>query len=531
MATIDWSTVTHAYGDASDVPELLEALTSDDPDERESALHELNGNIWHQGTVYEATAHAVPGLVAAATGAGGGDRPAILDLIKRIYHGQSYNKQHEHMESEATLADPEFQKQMAKELAWVDAARAAVEAERGALLGLIDDDDPDVRSGAIAVLCSLKGDDALERLEARIPKEDDEVVRATLVATLSIVEPTYAREKLEAFLADDSLLVAREAGVNLCYLLKGETPMAVAERLVEVVLASGPLEEAYARMPYRQRGLSFDTCGELSRLATVLDGLSAKMAKAISDADPAIALNLFATTAWRAKDQGDMAVFLDAFRRWLASEANFEVPNVRETLIELDFPSERAALVAALDEGADTVDQLRALAIARSSAGVLNQELTIGDESKTAGEWWTHLADPEVTEPTIESLVAALTDALDGEAIVHALWHLTQLQRLGQDGAANARVLATSIGEAGDPAALMARASELAEQGPPQRVVRPGVMSIATQLFQYVLGAAVAMIEAGRLAPSETLAAVAQAAKRRGAAADAIERYEGLRQS
>ncbi len=531
MATIDWSTVTHAYGSAADVPELLEALTGDDAEARHAALHELNGNIWHQGTVYEATAHAVPGLVAAATRAGGGDRPAMLDLIKRIYHGQSYNKQHEQMETVATRADPEFQAQMAKELAWVDAARAAVEAERDALLGLIDDDDPDVRSAAIAILCSLKGDDAIERLEARIPKEDDEVVRATLVATLSIVQPTYAREKLEAFLDDESLLVAREAGVNLCYLLKGDTPMAVAEKLIEVVLGAGPLEERYARGPYRQRGLSFDTCGELSRLATVLKGLSAKMAEAISEAEPPIALDLFATTAWRSLDQGDMAVFLDTVRRWLATEANWDVARVRETLMELQLPSEREALLAAVEVGAATVDEFRAVATEHSSAGVLDAELALGEESKSVREWWVHLADPEVGEPSAEAFTRALVDAFGGERSVHALWHLGQLTRLKKDATANMNALAGTVGELapeGAKEALLARATELAEQGAPRRVAGPGMVSIASQLFGYVLTAALAMIDAGELERSETLDGLAATAKKNRAALPLVERYEAL---
>lgn len=57
---IEWETLTHAYGSAEDVPALLRALRSDDEEERDSALHALYGNIFHQGTRYQATPHAVP---------------------------------------------------------------------------------------------------------------------------------------------------------------------------------------------------------------------------------------------------------------------------------------------------------------------------------------------------------------------------------------------------------------------------------------------------------------------------------------
>ena len=57
---VDWNNLEHAYGKASDVPILLKDLTSKDPETRENALWELYGNIYHQGTRYEATIYAIP---------------------------------------------------------------------------------------------------------------------------------------------------------------------------------------------------------------------------------------------------------------------------------------------------------------------------------------------------------------------------------------------------------------------------------------------------------------------------------------
>ena len=48
---------------ATDVPRNLRALAFGDEQERKQALHALHGNIWHQHTIYEATAFAVPFLV------------------------------------------------------------------------------------------------------------------------------------------------------------------------------------------------------------------------------------------------------------------------------------------------------------------------------------------------------------------------------------------------------------------------------------------------------------------------------------
>jgi hypothetical protein len=63
---VDWAGLRHAYGPAGDTPGLLRALVSESPAKREHAVHELYGNIFHQGSRYEATAHAVPFLAGLA---------------------------------------------------------------------------------------------------------------------------------------------------------------------------------------------------------------------------------------------------------------------------------------------------------------------------------------------------------------------------------------------------------------------------------------------------------------------------------
>src|SRR5215475_14647369 len=59
---INWSQLHHAYGEASDVPILIRQLLSPDKVVVDKAIYELFGNIWHQGTIYEASAYAVPFL-------------------------------------------------------------------------------------------------------------------------------------------------------------------------------------------------------------------------------------------------------------------------------------------------------------------------------------------------------------------------------------------------------------------------------------------------------------------------------------
>jgi len=62
LDSIAWSQLTHAYGAATDVPAQIRNLASADEGEREKALWELYGNIFHQGTRWQATPYAVPFL-------------------------------------------------------------------------------------------------------------------------------------------------------------------------------------------------------------------------------------------------------------------------------------------------------------------------------------------------------------------------------------------------------------------------------------------------------------------------------------
>lgn len=81
---VDWARLTHAYGSAEDVPDQLRDLVSPEEARRKKALRELYGNIYHQGTVYEATAYAVPFLLEVLTAPECDEQPQILDLLTSI---------------------------------------------------------------------------------------------------------------------------------------------------------------------------------------------------------------------------------------------------------------------------------------------------------------------------------------------------------------------------------------------------------------------------------------------------------------
>ncbi|MET4922238.1 HEAT repeat domain-containing protein [Streptomyces sp. PSRA5] len=164
-----WAEREHAYGSADDLPDQLRALASDDAEESEEALYELYGNIVHQGSVYEATAHAVPypARLAAA-----GIRPADMLLLLGCI-----------AESEDERSDTP------------GACRAAVAAQLPLILPLIESPDTSVRQAAVwAAARTGAAEQVLPVLRRCWEGELDPVVRAEVLAGTVLLDPAGARE-------------------------------------------------------------------------------------------------------------------------------------------------------------------------------------------------------------------------------------------------------------------------------------------------------------------------------------------------
>ncbi len=78
---VDWNTLRHADGNASDVPALLASLSSDSPTD---LWHELWSRLCHQGSVYSASFAALPLLADIAEKWNPGDRSQPISLAACI---------------------------------------------------------------------------------------------------------------------------------------------------------------------------------------------------------------------------------------------------------------------------------------------------------------------------------------------------------------------------------------------------------------------------------------------------------------
>jgi hypothetical protein len=76
---IDWSALEHAYGEATDVPDILHTLSAND-ERWEEADSQLLSSVLHQETVYSSTAPAMKFVakLAAAPQLSGGRRLSLL---------------------------------------------------------------------------------------------------------------------------------------------------------------------------------------------------------------------------------------------------------------------------------------------------------------------------------------------------------------------------------------------------------------------------------------------------------------------
>jgi hypothetical protein len=182
LDAIDWSSLTHAYGPASDVPGTLRRLVSEDESARQEALAELCGTIWHQGTVYDATVPAIPFLFELLATDGPQDKAGIVALLTAIAEGRGYYEVHAKGEwtdsANRVLAkrNTTLEEELKREAACVNAVRSAIADGLPFLVPYLRDPSEEIRrfvAAALAVYPDLR-DQSLPALRAAAAVEADE---------------------------------------------------------------------------------------------------------------------------------------------------------------------------------------------------------------------------------------------------------------------------------------------------------------------------------------------------------------------
>ena len=92
LELIPWEKLQHAYGSAKNIPNDLRRLVSVNEKERGGAIWRLFGSIYHQGTLYTATAYAVPFILRILQNTALPNRGAVAELIAAMAESAGYDK-------------------------------------------------------------------------------------------------------------------------------------------------------------------------------------------------------------------------------------------------------------------------------------------------------------------------------------------------------------------------------------------------------------------------------------------------------
>jgi hypothetical protein len=172
---VPWSRLECMYGPATEAPDRLRELASPDPALRERAWYWTETFLWHQGSVYPATVHAVPFLLGLLDDGGTPDRGRLLGLLTRLaesFAGAAGTG--EHPGPGGPVAGPGGTAP--------GALRAALAAGVPAVLPLLAGPDPAVAGAAADLLAHLP-----ERARASLPP-----LRALCLRELPLPERTTA---------------------------------------------------------------------------------------------------------------------------------------------------------------------------------------------------------------------------------------------------------------------------------------------------------------------------------------------------
>ncbi len=240
---IDWTSVEGCYdSDVEAFPALLRNLVADEPYVRTYASGTIYGEIEHQGSVYPATAAAVPFLVKLLAHPSSNTH----DLLDTLYEV-------------ATAAAPwrseaEEAKQTGDTESWIDAVLGTLEqVGKGwpAFRALLDTDDTALVRQAILFAPFAADPDAAKRDLAGFIGNDDIGLDARACAVEAVSDmPDASAEDMLRFLAADQPLIHATAAIAAGRSFGPNCPDAVADALHDVMDRWRGLADDYHALPF-----------------------------------------------------------------------------------------------------------------------------------------------------------------------------------------------------------------------------------------------------------------------------------------
>jgi hypothetical protein len=159
-----------------------------DANARNAAFEALFSNIWHQGTIYEATIHALPFLIEILRTGSCPDRNSVVLLVSCIIAGHGYWEIHKSILltnpfTHRPVAKPaDLESKLANERIVVDAVRKIGSDAVPLLLPELTNPEAEVRQAVAEALCKYPGmtQTILPALQSALSTERDDEVRGVI---------------------------------------------------------------------------------------------------------------------------------------------------------------------------------------------------------------------------------------------------------------------------------------------------------------------------------------------------------------
>ncbi|MCU0536275.1 MAG: HEAT repeat domain-containing protein [Hydrococcus sp. Prado102] len=191
LERINWSELFHARGEATDIPNLLRSLASEQKELRDDALSKLYDNLLHQETIYEATSYAIPFLIELLSVPTEINRVGVLGLLNAIASCAYFNI---YQSSYWHCRDSDMME------TWIQPAYQAVLKGLPVYLQLLSHREPNLRCSVsyLLAVCIERRAEIERAFRQQISLESDAAVRMNLVMELGqLLQYTKEREAVE----------------------------------------------------------------------------------------------------------------------------------------------------------------------------------------------------------------------------------------------------------------------------------------------------------------------------------------------
>lgn len=272
---IDWVNLEHAYGEASDVPQDLKLLFGADEKAAESAIYNFWGNIYHQGTIYEATSYATPFLIEALNYCPKPIKSSLIVLLAHIANGMSYNIQHQSLWEESgrfkdgRTKTAAYKEETERQLHWVERGILAVWSGWDDYLQLLNDENEDTRSEISLLLVALaiskyKPNNVpnnlptllFDKFQKRLSIEKNDTVKVSFINGIANLEMDKTKKiaLLKYYLGEDTEVLKITAAYHL---LHEELNEEAIEILNDALYYSDKTDLLFADSTWFQMDMSF----------------------------------------------------------------------------------------------------------------------------------------------------------------------------------------------------------------------------------------------------------------------------------